>query len=72
MSAASRAVQIYFFNTRENGEQMWNRVDEPTDMDAIELQMNFNYPVANDFVCVVSALSQGMVTISPSGRVEKH
>jgi hypothetical protein len=70
LSAASKVVQVYFINTRRNGEQMWEKQDEPTAMDSIELHCRFNSALTEDMVCIVSALSNSTMVISPSGQIE--
>lgn len=71
LGPSSRSLQMYFINTRENNETMWDKVDEPTGMDSIELHCRLNSATTQDMVCVVSALSNGALTISPDGRVDK-
>lgn len=71
LSPASKSMQLFFVNVRENNETMYDKVDEPTGLDSIDLNVQFNSSIgANDIVCVVSALSNGAVTMTPDGNVD--
>ena len=71
LSPASKSMQLFFVNTRENNETMYDKVDEPTALDSIELNVQFNKSLGNnDVICVMTALSNAAVTISPDGNVD--
>eukprot|EP00049_Salpingoeca_infusionum_P016528 m.339132 g.339132 ORF g.339132 m.339132 type:complete len:515 (+) comp16091_c0_seq9:408-1952(+) len=70
LSPLSKAYNIYFLNTRQNGEDMYgNKVNDATSLDSINLNVTFGAALAQASVCIVTALSNGQVTMSPSGAV---
>lgn len=65
-----RNFSIWFFNTRENQETIYNRADDPTGMDSIEIEGTFNNPLSANGVVIVTALSNDVVSISPTGQAD--
>jgi hypothetical protein len=67
-----RNYSLYFINTRENQETIWNRADDNTARDTVELHITFNASLTENWVCIVTALSNDVITIQPSGAVSVH
>jgi hypothetical protein len=65
-----RNYSLWFFNTRENQETIYNRADDPTGMDSITLEGSFNVSLTENLVCIVTALSNDVISINPNGQAD--
>lgn len=62
-------LNMYVFNTRQNNENMFDRADDDTGLDGVEVHCKFNYATSGDTVCVMTSFSNDVMTIDPNGKV---
>ncbi len=69
MNPINKNLNVYVFNTRQNNENMFDRADDDTGLDGLEINAKFNSVTATDMVCVISSLSNDVISIDPNGKV---
>ena len=69
LNPLNRSLNVYVFDNRQNNETMFNRADDATGLDSIELHCKFNQAVTADVVCIVSSFSNNLLSIEPNGKV---
>lgn len=69
LNPLNKNLNIYVFNTRQNNENMFDRADDDTGLDGIEIHAKFNVATTVDTVCVITAFSNDVLAIDPNGKV---
>ena len=69
LNPMNKNLNVYVFNTRKNNENMFNRADDDTGLDGVEIHAKFNASIPSDVVCIMTAISNDVLEIDPSGKV---
>jgi hypothetical protein len=66
----NRNLALWFINTRENNETMFNRGDDATSLDSVEVHCSLNTATTQDMIVVITAFSYDTMTIDQFNKVQ--